>query len=111
MKKGKFVFLIFFMMDKRRLIFLGVFGLYHLSALIFTLIMEFNKNDLSLLYSLFGKISLFKYGAFFGVALFAVEVVWTWRDSKNAEKEKEAMRHENNVLKAKVYDLVEAAKK
>ncbi len=89
----------------RRFWFLTLFGTYHLATLLFTVFMETQKNDLSLLYSLFGKISLFKYGAFFGLALFAVEAVWTWRDAKNAEKEKEAMRHENNVLKAKVYDL------
>jgi hypothetical protein len=92
-------------MNKRRLIFLSVFGGYHLMTLLFTVFMETKKNDLSLLYSLFGKITLFKYGAFFGLILFAVEAIWTWRDGKNAEKEKEAMRHENNVLKAKVYDL------
>ena len=92
-------------MNKRRLIFLSVFGGYHLITLFFTVFMETQKNDLSLLYSLFGKITLFKYGAFFGLVLFAVEAIWTWRDAKNAEKETEAMRHENNVLKAKVYDL------
>ncbi len=98
-------------MNKRRLIFLSVFGSYHLAAFVFTLFMESQKNDLSLLYSLFGKIALFKYGAFFGLTLFAVEAIWTWKGSMNAEKEKEVMRHENNVLKAKVYDLMEASKK
>ncbi len=92
-------------MNKRRLIFLSVFGGYHLMTLLFTVFMETKKNDLSLLYSLFGKITLFKYGAFFGLVLFVVEAIWTWRDAKNAEKEREVMRHENNVLKAKVYDL------
>lgn len=92
-------------MNKRRLIFLSVFGGYHLVTLLFTVFMETKKNDLSLLYSLFGKITLFKYGAFFGLTLFVVEAIWTWRDAKNAERETEAMRHENNVLKAKVYDL------
>ena len=98
-------------MNKRRLIFLSVFGAYHLSALLFTLYMDSNKEDLSTLYSLFGKITLFKYGAFFGLVLFSTEVFWTWRDQKNADKESAAMRLENNVLKAKVYDLSEAAKK
>ncbi len=92
-------------MNKRRLIFLCAFGVYHLSAFGLTVFMESQKNDLSLLYSLFAKITLFKYGALFGLILFCAEAFWTWRDQKNAEKEKEAMRHENNVLKAKVYDL------
>lgn len=98
-------------MNKRRLIFLSVFGVYHLSALALTIVMDTKKNDLSLLYSLFGKITLFKYGAFIGLLLFVAEVVWSWLESKKLEKEKEEMRHENNVLKAKVYDLTQAAKK
>ena len=92
-------------MNKRRLIFLSVFGVYHLSAFVFTVFMESQKNDLSLLYSMFAKITLFKYGALFGLILFCTEAFWTWRDQKNTDKEKTAMRHENNVLKAKVYDL------
>jgi hypothetical protein len=95
-------------MNKRRLIFLLIFGTYHLAALIFTIYMDYDK---SILFSLLDKISLFKYGAFLGIVLFAVEAFWSWRDAKNAELEREAMRLENNTLKAKVYDLTEAAKK
>ncbi|MCX8491705.1 MAG: hypothetical protein ORN54_11620, partial [Cyclobacteriaceae bacterium] len=60
-------------MNKRRLIFLFVFGGYHLMTFLFTVFMERQKDDLSILYSLFGKIALFKYGAFLGLMLFAVE--------------------------------------
>ena len=98
-------------MDKRRLIFFSIFGGYHFIAFVFTLFMESQKDDLSLLYTLFAKITLFKYGTFLGLALFATEVIWTWRDSKKFAQEKEVMRQENNVLKAKVYDMGEAAKK
>lgn len=73
--------------------------------------MDMNRKDLSILFKLFDKITFFKYGALFGLILFAVEAFWTWRDKKEAEKQVEAMRHENNILKAKVYDLIEAAKK
>lgn len=89
-------------MNKRRLIFLSVFGAYHLLSLIFTLYID---GDTSVLFSLVSKISWFKYGAFLGLVLFGTEAVWVWLDNRNFEKEKEAMRHENNVLKAKVYDL------
>lgn len=95
-------------MNKRRLIFLLVFGLYHLAAVIFTIYIDFNS---SILFSLLDKIGLFKWGALFGIVLFGVEVFWSWRDAKDAEREREAMRLENNTLKAKVYDLTEAAKK
>lgn len=95
-------------MNQRRLIFLSVFGAYHLLSLIFTLYID---GDTSVLFSLVSKISWFKYGALFGLTLFIIEVIWTWRDTKAGVKEKEAMRHENNVLKAKVYDMTEASKK
>ncbi|MFY8037489.1 MAG: hypothetical protein ACOVMQ_09995 [Cyclobacteriaceae bacterium] len=95
-------------MNKRRLIFLLVFGTYHLAALIFTVYMDL---DNTILFSLIDKIGLFKWGALIGIVLFGTEVFWTWRDVKNAEREREAMRLENNTLKAKVYDLTEAAKK
>jgi hypothetical protein len=92
-------------MNKRRLIFLSVFTAYHLASVIVTIFVEANKEDLSLLYSMFGKITWFKYGTLLGLGLVMAEAIWTWLDNKNFEKEKEAMRHENNVLKAKVYDL------
>jgi hypothetical protein len=95
-------------MNKRRLIFLLVFGLYHLAAVIFTIYIDFNS---SILFSLLDKIGLFKWGALFGIVLFGVEAFWSWRDAKDAEREREAMRLENNTLKAKVYDLTEASKK
>lgn len=95
-------------MDKRRLIFLSVFGAYHLLSVLFTLYID---GDTSALLGLVSKVSLFKYGAFLGLALLIAEAIWTWMDAKSYYKEKEAMRHENNVLKAKVYDLTEASKK
>lgn len=90
-------------MNKRRVIFLSIFGVYELSIFIFSVVVE--NSDVGSLLSIFGKIHLIKYGALIGVAFLATEFVWTWLDSKNAAKEKETMRHENNVLKAKVYDL------
>ncbi len=95
-------------MNKRRLILLLIFGVYHLAALIFTVYIDYNQ---SILFSLLDKISLFKYGAGLGIVLFAIEAGWALRDAKDAEREREAMRLENNTLKAKVYDLTEAAKK
>ncbi len=95
-------------MNQRRLIFLSVFGAYHLLSLIFTLYID---GDTSVLFNLVSKISWFKYGALFGLLLFITEAIWTWRDNKSFEKEKETMRHENNVLKAKVYDLTDGGKK
>ena len=94
-------------MNKRRLIFFGIFGAYHLIAFVFTIIIE---NNTGLLFKLVGYISTFKYGTFLGLLLFAIDFVWSWRDSKETVKVQEAARHENNTLKAKVYDLQETSK-
>jgi hypothetical protein len=45
-----------------------------------------------------------------GLVLLIIDFVWWWSESKEAEKEKNASRHENNTLKAKVYDLQETTK-
>lgn len=97
-------------MNKRRLIFLSCFGAYHLIVSLFTLYIESQKKDFSVLLGLFDKISLFKYGAFLGLLLLVTEFIWAWRDAKTSQQEKEEQRHENNTLKAKVYDLTEAAR-
>jgi hypothetical protein len=94
-------------MNKRRLIFFGIFGAYHLLAFIFTLIIQYNS---SLLFQLVGYISWFKYGTFLGLLLVVIDFIWWWRESKSFEKNEEAARHENNTLKAKVYDLQETSK-
>jgi hypothetical protein len=97
-------------MNKRRIIFLSFFGAYHLIVSLFTLYIESQKKDFSVLLGLFDMISLFKYGAFLGLVLLITEFVWVWREAKSNALEKEAQRLENNTLKAKVYDMTEAAK-
>ena len=94
-------------MNKRRLVFFSIFGAYHLLAFIFTLIIQYNT---SLLFKIVGYISWFKYGTLLGLVLFVVDLVWWWRESKASEKESETSRHENNTLKARVYDLQEGTK-
>jgi uncharacterized oligopeptide transporter (OPT) family protein len=94
-------------MNKRRLIFFGIFGAYHLVAFVFTMLIEY---DTSLLFKMVGYISWFKYGTFMGLMLLATDAIWWLRESKSIQKNEEASRHENNTLKAKVYDLQEASK-
>lgn len=95
-------------MNQRRRIFFLLFGVYHLLILIFTIVVE--KADLGFLMDLYGKIWLMRYGAILGIGLFVTDVVWTWLDYRNVTKEREVLRHENNTLKAKVYDFQQAAK-
>jgi hypothetical protein len=95
-------------MNKRRLIFLSIFGAFHLITFIFTIVID--SNDASMLLSLVNYVSLFKYLAFLGLAMLITEFIWTWQDSRRAQKMENDMRLENNTLKAKVYDLQESGK-
>ncbi|MBL7863167.1 MAG: hypothetical protein JNJ65_18550 [Cyclobacteriaceae bacterium] len=92
-------------MNQRRRIFFAIFGVYHLIILIFVIYIESNKEDFGILSQLYSRISLMKYGAVLGIILFLVDFVWSWLDNKNSQKEHDTLRHENNTLKAKVYDL------
>ena len=96
-------------MNQRRRIFFIVFGSYHLLTLFFILFIEAQKEDLSLLYGLYSKIWMMRYGAMLGLSLFAIDFIWNWIENRNTVREKEAMRLENNTLKAEVYDLQQPA--
>ena len=97
-------------MNKRRIIFFSVFGVYHLAVLAITSYVDAQKQDLSLLTSMYGILYLFKYGAMLGLALFVTDFIWSWRETKGSEKEQEALKFEVNNLKAKEYDLQESNK-
>lgn len=94
-------------MTKNRVIFFSIFGAFHLISLIFTLMID---ADTSLLFSIVQYISWFKYGTLFGLLLLIGDVIWSRKISKETIIREEEIRHENNVLKAKVYDFQEAAK-
>jgi len=95
-------------MTRRRLIFYGIFGGFHLISFIFTLIIEY--GDPSSLFSLIKYIGMFKYVTFLGLVLVATDFVWVWLDTRNAQQKEDTMRLENNTLKAKVYDMQESGK-
>lgn len=94
-------------MNQKRLIFYSIFGVYQISAFIFTLIME---SDTGFLFQLVSYVKWFKYATFLGLVLVVVDVAWWWLDARAAKKEQEASRLENNTLKAKVYDMQQASK-
>lgn len=97
-------------MNKRRLIFFTIFGVYHLIILVFTSYIDAQKQDLGVLTRMYGVLHLFKYGAILGLLLYATDFIWTWKTTRTDLKEKESLNFEINNLKAKVYDLQEAAK-
>ena len=94
-------------MNKRRLIFFGIFGGFHVIAFVFTVVMETNVN---VLLNLVSYIGVFKYITFLGLLLVITDFIWHWQETKSSKKKEDDARLENNTLKAKVYDMQEAGK-
>lgn len=94
-------------MTRRRLIFFGIFGAFHLITFIFTLVLD---TSATFLLSLVEYVSWFKYAAFLGLVMIVTEFIWAWQDHRSSDKKHEEMRLENNTLKAKVYDMQESDK-
>jgi hypothetical protein len=93
-------------MSKNRIIFYIVFFVFHVFAFIFTLQIQ----DFNFLTRIYQHIGLFKYITFFGILLIVTDVIWSWIVSRDLRKENAALSHELNTLKAKLFDLQEAAK-
>jgi len=93
-------------MNKMRFIFYCVFAVFHIGAFVFTLLMQ----DFNFLMKMFNYIGLFRYITFFGIVLIVADVIWTLTVSRDNRKEKDALTHELNMLKAKLFDLQETAK-
>jgi len=97
-------------MKKNRLIFFSIFAAYHVIVFFFTLYVRSKQADLGTLYSMLGYVPLFLWGSVIGILLFLTDFVWSWKVSRDSNSTEEAMREENNILKAKIYDLTEGKK-
>jgi hypothetical protein len=97
-------------MKKNRLIFYTVFGAFHLFLVIFTIFVESNRNDFSFLTRMLKWMSVMKYGAFLGLVLLIADLVWAFMANREEQKEKAMLTNEINTLKAKLFDLQEAAR-
>lgn len=95
-------------MKKNRLVFYGIFALFHLVAFIFTVVLDNNTN---LLFRMVGWVPSFKWITLFGLLLLVVDVTWAMLVHREAAKEKAALLHELNTLKAKLFDMQEVSKK
>ena len=91
-------------MQKNRLIFYLIFALFHLAAFIFTVALG---NSSSFLMSMFSWVPYFKWVTLLGVILVGVDFVWSWITVKESARERAALTHEVNTLKAKLFDLQE----
>jgi len=98
-------------MKKNRLIFYGFFAFFHLFIFFFTLYMDNQKDNMTFMLQLLGKIWLLKYGSFIGLVLLAIDIVWLMRGERAHMKEKTQWDTDMTSLKAKLFDLQEAAKK
>jgi ABC-type transport system involved in cytochrome bd biosynthesis fused ATPase/permease subunit len=67
-------------------------------------------QDPSFVMQMFQHLIWFKYITFLGVILIATDFVWSWIVNRDSQKEKAALTHELNTLKAKLFDLQGGAK-
>ena len=96
-------------MTKKRLIFYGVFALFHIASFIFTLTLP-NKENFMDMVKYIEWISLFKYVTLIGLLLLVVDVVWAFKADSDAHKEEIAAKQELTHLKAKLFDIQEGKK-
>lgn len=94
------------LMNKNRTIFYLVFAIFHVCAFIFTLLIQ----DFDFIMKMTKYLSWFKFFTFFGLAMIVADVVWSLIVNRESQKEKAALTHELNTLKAKLFDLQETAK-
>lgn len=94
-------------MKKRRLIFFVIFGAFQLLLFLFALIVDHQKNNIQFLLAMQGKIWLFKYTSFFGLALLIIDAVWHMKENRDESKERKKQGEELNKLKAKMFDMQE----
>ena len=96
-------------MTRNRIIFYSIFGVYQLLSFIFTIVID-STNSTTFLFGMLKYIGWFKYITFMGLVLIIIDFVWLWMDGRRQKKAEEEFRHENNVLKAKVYDMQQSVK-
>ena len=94
-------------MTKNRLIFYAIFAAFNLGAFIFTIILE---NNTQMLFSMVQYIAWFKCATLLRLILVIIDVIWSWFIYRESQREKDALQHELNTLKAKLFDLQEDAK-
>lgn len=94
-------------MSKNRIILYLVFALFHLGAFIFTVVLD---NNTDLLFSMVGWVPMFKWVTLLGLILLVVDICWAWIGNRDSKKEKEALTHELNTLKAKLFDMQEVSR-
>lgn len=91
-------------MKKSRIIFYIIFASFHIGAFIFTLVLS---RDSGFMMSMISWVPYFKWITLVGLALLLIDVIWSWVSVKDHDREKAALAHEVNTLKAKLFDMQE----
>ena len=97
-------------MKRNRLIFYGVFALFHIGLFLFTLYVDGQKDNIQFLLRLQKNIWLLKYGSFVGLGLLIADAIWHLREERDHIRDKDKQHNELTSLKAKLFDLQEASK-
>src|SRR5690606_19973427 len=91
-----------------RAIFYIIFALFHIGAFVFTVKLG---NDRAFLLSVYDWVSYFKWVTLLGLVLVVIDFIWTLISINEHGREKAALVHEVNALKAKLFDMQEAKTK
>jgi hypothetical protein len=73
--------------------------------------MDSQKDNIQFLLSMQKKIWMLKYGSFIGIVLLIVDIIWLYRGEREHLRAKSQLESEMTSLKAKLFDLQEAAKR
>lgn len=94
-------------MNRKRLLLYLIFVVYQAGAFAFTYLVDGHLDLLGLL----KYIPWFKFIAFFGLLMILLDIIWYVMDWRSNRQEQQDLKDENTNLKAKLYDMQEAARK
>ena len=100
-------------MKKNGYITYGILILFHLVIFIMSFYIDYltKKQDLGSLFTISKYAFLFKYLTFIGLVLIVYNYILSAKAIKDYKSENETLTKEMTTLKAKLFDLQEAAKK
>ncbi len=100
-------------MKNSRYISFGLLLIFQLGVLAMSMYIDSltSSNDLGGLFNISKYSYIFKYISFIGIGLVIYNFIVIYLDLRHDQKNKEKLEHELNTLKAKLFDLQEAAKK
>jgi len=96
-------------MKKPKSIFYLVYFLFHVMLLVVSIYVNYRSEDFEFLLKLRSNMALMIYVSVAGLILFGINMILASMETKNSKKGKEKLENEINSMKARMYDLQEAA--